>query len=335
MSNLNVHGIINKALDGQLISGEEIAQLFSLPLFSEESFLVQCASRKMSESANEGYAEIHGQVGLNLAPCPKNCAFCSFAASNGIFKEHKVAPLEEIVEKCLAFEKAGANAVYLMATANFPFENFIRVGKAVRSNLQPETIMVANIGDFDYEQAVLLKEAGFSGVYHALRLGEGMVTAIKQEMRLKTFRAARDAGLLLGTCVEPVGPEHSVAELVEKTLITREAQPCYSGAARRIPIPNTQLSKYGIVSEAKMAHILAVVRLAMGYSVPGNCTHEPNVLGASAGANLIWAEMGSNPRDTEQETSVSRGFTVEKCKQIFAEAEWKILSGPSKIFSKK
>lgn len=94
----------------------------------------------------------------------------------------------------------------------------------------------------------------------------------------------------MGTCVEPVGPEHSIEGLVEKTIITRDASPCFSGAARRIPIPGTELAPHGMVSEARMAHFLAVVRLAVGCDTPDNCTHEPNVIGAAAGANPLWAE---------------------------------------------
>jgi len=81
-----------------------------------------------------------------------------------------------------------------------------------------------------------------------------------------------------------------------------------------------------------MSHILAVVRLALGYDIKGNCTHEPNVAGAAAGANLLWAETGSNPRDVEQETDRKRGMSVNDCAAIFTEAEWKILSGPSKFY---
>jgi len=101
---------------------------------------------------------------------------------------------------------------------------------------------------------------------------------------------------------------------------------------RRIPIPGTELSKHGIVSEAKMAYIVAVVRLAIGYNIIGNCTHEPNVISVAAGANLIWAETGSNPRDTEKETEGKRGMSVQQCRQIFKEAEWDVLSGQSKFF---
>ena len=83
-----------------------------------------------------------------------------------------------------------------------------------------------------------------------------------------------------------------------------------------------------------MAHILAVVRLAVGFNTPGNCTHEPNVIGAAAGANLLWAESGSNPRDTEEKTEEKRGMTVQDCMMVFREAEWQVLQGPSKFYSR-
>lgn len=330
---MKIRQIVKKALDGGVLAEEELRELFAVDTLSEEASLIQFASRKMSEEAVKGFAEIHGQVGLNLAPCPQNCVFCSFAACNKIFHEKTNLPVQAVIEKCLVFEKAGANAIYLMATANFKFEDIIRIGKEVRFALKPDTVMVANVGDFEREQAVLLKKTGFAGVYHALRLGEGKDTGIKPERRLRSIQAAREVGLIIGTCVEPVGPEHTIEELVEKTLITREAGPCFSGAARRIPIPGTVLSKYGMVSEIKMAVLLAVVRLAMGYQVKGNCTHEPNVIGAAAGASLFWAETGSNPRDTSQETAENRGFSVARCQDLFEEADWKVLSGPSKMFT--
>ncbi|MDF9410004.1 MAG: hypothetical protein A4E52_01087 [Pelotomaculum sp. PtaB.Bin013] len=148
------------------------------------------------------------------------------------------------------------------------------------------------------------------------------------------MRNAKKAGLLLGTCLEPVEPEHSTEELVEKILITREVHPVFSRAARRISIPGSQLEKHGMASELRMTQILAVVRLAMGHDVAGNCTHEPCVSGAMAGANLLWAEAGSNPRDMASDTENSRGFSPVRCREIFNEAEWPILDGPSRFFSR-
>jgi biotin synthase len=330
---MSVKKIIDKSSDGTPLTESEIAVLFSVPIFSEESAMIIAASRRKSESASSGAAEVHAQVGLNIAPCPKNCSFCSFAAKNKVFKDKTEISADEAVLKARQFEADGANAVYIMATADYPFEKFIDVAAEIRKSLNPETTLVANVGDFTKGQARKLKDTGFSGIYHAVRLGEGRDTTIRVETRLETFRNAAEAGLLLGTCVEPVGNEHSVEELVEKTIITRDANPVYSGSARRIPIPNTAMAEYGIVSEAKMAHILAVVRLALDYGIPGNCTHEPNVIGAAAGANLLWAEAGSNPRDTVEETEVKRGMTVRDCIRVLEEAEWKVLKGPSGFFS--
>ncbi len=318
--------------DGAVLNEAEIARLFRIPLFSEESAVVLSAARQKSERAGSGLAEVHAQVGLNAAPCPKNCLFCAFAATNKIFTEPSALAVEEAVSQARRFEEDGANAIFVMSTADYPFDRFVEVSREIRKSLRPETVLIANVGDFDRQQARRLKDCGFTGIYHAVRLGEGRDTSIPVQRRLDTFLHAREEGLTLGTCVEPVGREHTVEELVEKTIITREAKPVYSGSARRIPIPGTRLARHGIVSEARMAHILAVVRLALGYDVPGNCTHEPNVIGAAAGANLLWAEAGSNPRDTEAKTENKRGMTVQECIKALEEAEWEVLKGPSVFY---
>lgn len=328
-----VRKIIDKAFSGDILDAEEIALLFSVPLFSYDSALIQSAARQMCKDVSNGLAEIHAQVGLDIAPCPRNCRFCSFAFCNGVFSENIELTIEEVINRACDFESEGANAIYLMTTARYPFEKFIEISQEVKKSLKSDTILIANIDDFSEKQAIRLKEAGFSGIYHALRMGEGKDTSIPPEKRLRTFNNAKEAGLLIGTCVEPIGPEHTIEELVEKTLITRDIKPVFSGAMRRIPIQGSELSKYGTVSEAKMAHIVAVVRLASGYNIRGNCTHEPNVMGVASGANLIWAEAGSNPRDTEKETEGKRGLSVRQCRQIFKEAEWDVLVGPSRLFS--
>lgn len=327
-----IEKIVKSSLDGAALTKEEIASLFLVQLFTRESAMILAAARKMSEKAGNSLAEVHAQVGLNIAPCPKNCSFCSFAAKNKVFRKAFELPVEEAVYRARQFEVDGANAVYLMATADYSFEKFIEVSQEIRKKLRPETVLIANIGDFNIKQALKLRSSGFSGIYHAVRLEEGRETTISVEKRLETFKNANEVGLTLGTCVEPVGNEHTVEELVEKTIITRDAKPAYSGAARRIPIPDTEMAKHGIVSEARMAHILAAIRLAIGYEVPGNCTHEPNVIGSAAGANLLWAEAGSNPRDTEEKTEGKRGMTVKDCVQVFQEAEWRVLKGPSKFY---
>ncbi len=329
---MDVDAILQKSENHEFINGEEIAFLFSLSPFSRESALVRAMSYQKSQECNQGWAEVHAQVGLNISPCSKNCLFCAFAAKNQVFKERVKLSVEEAVQMTSQFERDGANAIFLMATADFDFCEFLETTTEIKRNLRKDTVLVANVGDFSLEEAKKLKDVGFSGVYHAVRLGEEKITRIPVKRRLETFLNAKEVGLSLGTCVEPVGPEHTVEELVEKTLITREAAPVYSGAARRIPIPNTELARHGIVSEARMAHILAVVRVALPKSIPGNCTHEPNVVGVASGSNLLWAEVGSNPRDPEKQTERARGLDVGTCRKMFEEAEVNVLNGPSLMY---
>jgi biotin synthase len=199
--------LVRKAEQGEQINANEIRQLLTVPLVSEEAYHVQYVARQMSSQA--ALAEIHGQVGVNTAACPGNCSFCSFAAVNRIFGANQVAPMEEILRQCLDLEQQGANAIYLMATANLNFAEYIEIAQEVKRHLQPNTIMVANFRDVDYSEGLALQDAGFKGIYHAVRMGEGRDTRLSVDQRLNTIKVAQEVGLLVGTCVEPIGPEHS------------------------------------------------------------------------------------------------------------------------------
>lgn len=136
----------------------------------------------------------------------------------------------------------------------------------------------------------------------------------------------------IGTCVEPIGPEHGNEEIAEMIFFTGTFNPSYSGAARRIPIPGTGMAGLGMISELRMAQIVAVTRLGVPRTVIGNCAHEPCTLGAMAGANLFWAEMGANPRDSIEKAEEGRGKDVKSCKDLFWEAGWSVLNRPSRFY---
>lgn len=328
-----VTDIVAKVFDGHLLTRDEIAFALKIPAHSPEAGYVMASADAINREASKDKAEVHAQIGVNLSPCPNNCSFCAFATKNKVFKERNELSADDVTKLALIAEGEGANAIFFMTTGDYPFSKFVDISKKVRTKLKPDTVIIANIGDFGYEEGRKLKEAGYIGIYHAVRMGEGRETRIAPETRLNTVRAARDAGLLIGTCVEPVGPEHSVGEIAEKILIGREMKPCYSGAMRRISIPGSEMEKYGMISEYHMAFLVSVVRLAMGKDLIGNCTHEPNILGATAGANLFWAEVGTNPRDTEVDTSKGRGLDVRRCVEMFKEADFEMLQGPSIIYS--
>jgi biotin synthase len=320
--------ILTRALANESPSRQETAWLIREvdPLSPENDALMRAADRlTRASSGNRG--EIHAQIGVNLAPCLHNCGFCSFAAQAGLFKEKVEISPEEVVARAGRFVAEGANAIYLMTTGNYNFDCYLHVAEMVRASLPAEIPVVANIGDLNPNQAQRLAGAGFQGAYHVARMGEGKDTAIPPMQRMATMRAILDAGLRLAYCVEPIGPEHTVEEIVDKIFIGKEYGAWFSGAMRRISVPGTALANRGMISELELAKIVAVSRLVMSDSVRMHCTHEPNSPSLLAGANLIWAESGSNPRDMKAETIEGRGLTAAQCGQFLREVGYKVQCG--------
>ena len=331
---MNINDIITKTQSGDILSRDELIYLLEFPPDSIESYITMAESVRLSKELSGGKAEAHAQFAVNLAPCACECLFCSFASVNKIFNQATELSPNEAVNYAMRFEKDGANAIFMMTTAKYPFSRFIEISQEVKKNLKPETIMIANVGDQNYENAVKLKDTGFTGVYHAVRLREGTDTGLPVKQRIKSINTFKEAGLSIGTCVEPVGPEHTNEELADMIELTASFDPAFSGAARRITIPGTEIAKRGMITELRMAQIVAVTRLGMPRSVMGNCTHEPCTLGAAGGANLFWAEVGANPRDVEEKTEEGRGETVESCRKIYMESQWDVWDGPSRFFNK-
>ena len=329
---MNIKDILKKSQSGDTISHNEMVYLLSLDPDSIESYMVMAEAARISKELSGGQAEVHAQFAVNLAPCACECLFCSFARVNRIFSDATELTAEEAADYALRFEKDGANAIFMMTTAKYPFGRFLEISQEVRKNLKPESIMIANVGDQDINNSVKLKESGFTGVYHAVRLREGIDTGLSVEQRINSINNFKEAGLSVGTCVEPVGPEHTNEELADMIELTASFEPSFSGAARRINIPGTDISRRGMITELRMAQIVAVTRLGMPGSVTGNCTHEPCTLGAAGGANLFWAEVGANPRDTEEKTEEGRGETVKSCRRIFYESQWGVWEGPSRYY---
>lgn len=330
---MNVNEMIRKSQDGAAFSKQDLVEMLSLPPDSPEAYLLMAEANRISKELTGNEAEVHAQFALNLAPCSCNCAFCSFAQKNGVFDEETEISAQEAVAFATQFERDGANAIFVMTTAQYDFGRFLEISQEVRTHLKPETTLIANVGDQSPANAARIREAGFAGVYHALRLREGTDTAIPPERRKKSIRTFQEAGLVVGTCVEPVGPEHANEELADLILFTGSFEAAYSGAARRIAIPGTELAARGMISELRMAQIVAVTRIGVPRTVPGNCTHEPCTLGALAGANLFWAEVGANPRDTEEHTEEGRGETVASCRTLFQESGWGSWTHPSRYYA--
>jgi biotin synthase len=316
----NTKESVKKALNNELLTIKEIISLLETNLNSDDFYCILYQANSLSRTTFKNKGENHLHIGLNASPCPYDCKFCSLTKEHQIFtKEHDFS-WEEIMLWAKDAESKNADALNLMTTGTYSFERLCDIGKKLKKEVNIP--LVANTRDLTHSDAEKLIECGFSGMYHAIRLGEGRVTPFSVEKRINTIKVLNDTGLKWMNCIEPIGPEHSYKEIAELMLIARKFNATYSGAMRRINFKGSPFEKYGMISELEMAKFVAVSRLVMGYVPAAHCTHEPNTLSLIAGANLVFPEVGSSPRDLEADSSKGRGNDIISCQKMFFETGW-------------
>ena len=315
-----IEEILSKGRDGVPLEREEALALVHLPLESRETYALMESANYLSRTQFGQKGERHFHIGLNVEPCPMDCLFCSLTRTAGLFTEKFEFSTEEILAWARQGEAEGADALNLMATGTYPFSRLLEIGRRLSREVQVP--VVANARDINHKEGEQLLDAGYVGFYHAVRLGEGRDTPFNPERRIQTIRVLHDVGLKWMNCVEPVGPEHSEEEIVDLMILAREEKATYSGIMRRINFPGSPKEPMGMISERRMAQLVAVSRLVMGNTVKAHCTHEPHSLSLVAGANLFFPEVGSSPRDGQADTGKGRGSSIERCSSIMREMEW-------------
>ncbi len=269
-----------------------------------------CSRRRFNNEAI-----LLGQIGIEVGACPAACAFCAFGEGHSEFETQRM-PEEEIRQRAKAFTSDyPLYALFLMTTHEFDGDWVLRTVGTVRDVVPEHTQIVVNIGDFGPDFASELADAGVDGAYHVLRLDEGEHTELDPADRMATFEAIKEAGLDWYYCCEPVGPEHTPEEIVEQIFVGVDGGCFQHAAMRRVYNAASPLADRGQITERRLAQVVAVVTLA-SLNCPETrniAVHEPNLLGLAAGANVVYAETGANPRDREADTAGSRGFDVRSC----------------------
>ncbi len=312
--------ILEKGGDFTGISREEALILMRLGLESKETYALMGTANRMSRRQFGNKGETHFHIGLNVEPCAMDCEFCSLTRRAGVFKEKIEFSEETLIAWARQGEAQGADALNLMTTGGYPFGRLLEVGRLLKKHVAAP--LVANTRDITHREGEELLAAGFVGFYHAVRLGEGRVTPFKPERRIQTIQVLGEVGLRWMNCIEPVGPEHSPEEIVDLMLLARRHAATYSGVMRRINFPGSPMERYGMITELEMARMVAVSRLVMGGGPRAHCTHEPNAAALLAGANLLFPEVGSSPRDGEADTGRGRGRTPADCTRLLKEMNW-------------
>ena len=315
-----IDDILKKGADFRGISRDDATELMHLDLHTRETYALMQTANQMSREQFKSKGENHFHIGVNIEPCPLNCSFCSLAEQAGIFTEEIEFSLEDILEWAKIGEEYHADALNIMTSGSYAFSKLLDMGEELSKAVSVP--LVANTRDITHKEGEKLVEAGFVGAYHAVRLGEGTDTPLRVHKRIQTIQVIKDVGLHWMNCVEPVGPEHAIEEIVDRMFLARQYEATYSGVMRRVNFPGSPMQKYSMITELEMAKMVAVSRLVMGAGPWAHCTQEPHAASLMAGANLFFPEVGSNPRDGAEQIAGGRGKSIQSTQQIHREMGW-------------
>lgn len=304
-----VQRMLDASLAGEGFSAGELAYLFKVKPESEEHRAMRevwLVLKERSRKARGGLGTMFAQIGLDAQPCPGNCFHCSYAARfNTRPPEKWFLPESEILDYSEDFVRRGANAITLMVTAAFDFGRLLELIGAIRERVGEDIPIQMNMGDFNLEQAQRMKEAGVSSIFHAVRMGEGLVNDIPLERRFQTYAAANEVGFKIAAGVENVTPQftdNAIAQLFYR--MRNEVRPQSIGCMSKRLVKGTA----GFDQPDFPDEVLGIYQLAIPLFMSG--------VALFIGGGMMYAEAGTNPRDWAMHTEVDglikqRGTSIE------------------------
>ena len=314
-----IDNAFSKALAGTRLNKQEIIDLLMIDTFSDECKYLRKKANEASHILTGSKAYMWGAIGLDYASCVANCKFCSFGLSWGLIEKESTYTIASIIEKVREYVDNHVHFIVLRTTQYYSLDTLIGYVRAIREDVKGDYEVVINVGEFDVEMANRLHENGVNGVYHAIRLREGIDTHFKIEERMSTLSAVNQSPLNLIHLVEPVGPEHSYEEIADRFLCSLEYGAYISGIMARIPVKGTPLGDTPRLSDEEIAKMIAVLRLSGGKTVKNICVHPASELAVQSGANVVVIETGAIPRDQALSSGKWLNFDYHDAKNIFDE----------------
>lgn len=285
-----------KAMKDEDLARDELVELIDVDPESEECDYLGKAAREVKRKNTGDTAHIGTSIGLDLRPCAMSCKFCSLGEKwNLIGGEYELSD-DTVLELMDYILRKGFNKVTLRTTEFYSLERLCQIARKLRMEHGRLFGMSANTGELTPEKARMLKDAGFDGIYHAIRLREGIDTPFSVGSRIATIKAAQSAGLRVSSGIDPIGIEHTSEEIADLIMLYRELRVDGICTMRRINVPGTPMGDMPEISDRRLAQITAVNRLAGG----GRWTvaaHPILKLGLEWGADHVSVETGANPRD--------------------------------------
>jgi biotin synthase len=313
-----------KALSGQVLTEKEIIELLSIELGSKEDEELRQAAREVAKIKTNNIAYIWSAIGADYIPCPMNCKFCSFGEEWGIIKDKVRYTTKEIIEKARYFIEKGARFIVLRTTEFYSIPKLIKIVKRMRKEIPGNYEVILNTGELDMTISNMMYEEGINGIYHACRIREGIDTPFEVDVRKNTMNNVKRSKLDLISLVEPIAPEHTNEEIAKNFLNIVSCEATISGAMARIPVKGTPLGDTEMISESRLAQIIAVLRLSGGNVVKDICVHPVSLEALNSGANVMVVETGAVPRDANLESNSWKDIDMNKAHELLEKASYTV-----------
>lgn len=315
------------AFSGKILDRDTMIALLEIDPESSAAEKLGKVAREVAAGVTGNAGRVWSSIGVDFAPCPVNCSFCSFGEKWGVIREKCEWGAEEIVQLAGKFLHGGAKWITLRTTEYYSRDRLAGLAKKLRAAVPGKYSIVANTGELTDETAQLLLSSGIQTIYHSLRLREGTDTGIPVKDRLETLAAIQASPLDLAFLVEPVGREHRSDEIADVFLTAMKYGARLTGAMARVPVSGTPFGKFPAVSERRLAQIAAVTRLAAGFNAPDICIHPASQLALEWGANVVVVETGAIPRDTSNLQQEWNHFKLETAANWFNQAGYHLDRG--------
>lgn len=313
-----------KCLKGEVLSKSEIMALLAIGLGSPEDKALREAAKAVALKKTKGRAYIWGAFGADYARCAMNCDFCSFGDKWGIINHDHVYTDDQIIAKAMGYARSGARFIVVRTTEFYSLDKLEALARKIREHVPGGYELVLNIGEFNVRQAEVLSQAGVDGIYHALRLREGIDTPFNPQMRRDTLSSVHRSPLKLISLVEPLGYEHTNAEIADAFLTAVGYGAVISGAMARIPVLGTPLGNTKQLDLHRLAQIIAVLRLSGGDVVENICVHPASAEALESGANVVVVEQGAIPRDKVVSEAEWQNFSMDAARTLLREAGYQV-----------
>lgn len=256
--------VLAAACAGRALSGDEAEKL---PGLLPGGFTDLLAAAGAARAAGRTTPFTCGIINAKSGRCGEDCAFCAQSRYHSTGAAvHPLISEEKLLKRAETLAKAGVNYMGVVTSGASPTgRDFDRICRAARRISQAVGIrLCASLGLLANDQAVALRQAGFTSYHHNLESARSyygrICTTHRYDLRLQTVARAGAAGLR--TCSGGIfGLGEGWPERLELALTLRELNVDSIPINFLTPIPGTPLEHSSSLEAREALAVIALFRL--------------------------------------------------------------------------